>query len=72
MSNTEPKQYLTVRQLTEKYPAFPQGGLRHYIFHEKENGFAYCIRRVGRRVLISEADFFAWVEGQRPSAQHSA
>ncbi len=40
----------------------PIGGLRHLIFYSQSNGFARCIRRVGRRVLIDEAAFFEWVE----------
>ena len=40
----------------------PQGGLRHLIFYASTNGFHAVIRRVGRRVLIDEAAFFAWVE----------
>lgn len=42
----------------------PIGGLRYLIFHSTRNGFSSVIRRVGRRVLISEPDFFAWVEKQ--------
>jgi hypothetical protein len=40
----------------------PVGGLRHLIFHAKRNGFDHVVRRVGRRVLLDEAAFFAWVE----------
>jgi len=40
----------------------PPGGLRYLIFHENENGFHVCVRRIGRRVLIDEAAFFEWVE----------
>ena len=39
----------------------PLGGLRHLIFHASENGFDVVLRRVGRRVLIDESAFFAWV-----------
>lgn len=42
----------------------PQGGLRHLIFNEKTNGFASAFKRVGRRVLIDEAAFFACVDKQ--------
>ena len=42
----------------------PMGGLRHLVFHAKANGFDMVIRRVGRRILIDEAAFFAWVEAQ--------
>lgn len=41
----------------------PIGGLRHLVFFENTNGFNKVIRRVGRRVLIDEAAFFAWVDG---------
>lgn len=47
-----------------QYHAWPPiGGLRHLVFFEKTNGFNKVIRRVGRRVLIDEAAFFAWVDG---------
>lgn len=52
---------IPVSQWKEYHPWPPEGGLRHLIFHEKTNGFAAVIRRVGRRVLIDEAAFFAWV-----------
>ncbi len=39
----------------------PIGGLRHLVFFESTNGFHKVVRRVGRRVLIDEAAFFAWV-----------
>ncbi|MGZ8173617.1 MULTISPECIES: hypothetical protein [Methylobacter] len=42
----------------------PQGGLRHLIFNEKTNGFASAFKRVGRRVLVDEAEFFACVDKQ--------
>lgn len=41
----------------------PIGGLRHLVFFERTNGFDTVVRRVGRRVLIDEAAFFAWVDG---------
>lgn len=51
-----------------KWP--PRGGLRHLVFHEETNGFSTVIRRVGRRVLIDEQAFFAWVEAQNtPSSR---
>ncbi len=57
-------EYLTVRQLSQKHPAFPEGGLRWFIFNEHQNGFAKCVRRVGRKVLISEVDFLEWIDSQ--------
>lgn len=49
---------LTVRQFSEKHPAFTQGSLRNLIFNAKQNGFDAALVRVGRRVLIDEAAFF--------------
>ncbi len=59
----------TVRQFSQKYPAFPEGGLRYLIFHAKSNGFQGCIRRLGRKILINEHDFFAWIERQNLRAK---
>lgn len=42
------------------YPSI--NGLRHLIFHEHENGFNQVVRRIGRRVLIKEDEFFKWTE----------
>lgn len=55
----------TVKQFIEKHPAFTHGGMRHLIFKEHKNGFATCIVRIGRRVLIIEDKFFEWVELQQ-------
>ena len=56
----------TVKQFIEKHPAFNLGGIRSLIFHEHTNGLAKsgAIVRIGRKVLIDEAKFFAWVEAQ--------
>lgn len=67
MSGTIPS-LLTVRQFSEKYPAFPEGGMRHRIFYADRNGFKSCIRRVGAKVLIDEIEFFKWIEEQNTAA----
>ncbi len=55
---------LTLKQFNQKHPAFPVGGLRHHIFNESRNGMkeAGVIVRNGRRILINEDKFFAWLE----------
>jgi len=45
------------------YP--PLGQLRALVFNAKTNGFERCIRRVGKRILIDEAEYFAWVDSQK-------
>ena len=42
------------------WPSIP--ALRNLIFHGKKNHFDQVIIRVGRRVLIDEDKFFAWVK----------
>ena len=49
---------LTVRQFSKKYPAFPEGGIRHLIFNEETNGFKEAFLRVGKKRLINESVFF--------------
>ena len=55
---------IPVNKWPEHHAWPPLGGLRHLIFHEKENGFDAVVCRVGRRVLINEAAFFQWVAEQ--------
>ncbi|MDD2801623.1 MAG: hypothetical protein PHE96_09210 [Methylococcales bacterium] len=61
----------TVNQFTQKQPAFTLGGLRSLIFNEHQNGLAKsgAIVRIGRKVLIDEAKFWAWVEAQNQGAK---
>lgn len=56
----------TVKQFTEKQPAFTEGALRSLIFNEHKNGLAKhkAIVRVGRKVLIDETKFLTWIESQ--------
>ena len=58
--------FLTVNQFTAKHIAFNTGGLRSLIFNEHTNGLAQscAIVRLGRKVLIDENLFFAWVQAQ--------
>jgi hypothetical protein len=56
---------LTVKQFAQKHPAFPEGGLRHRIFHANSNGLAEsgALVRNLKRVYLDEAKFFAWIRG---------
>ena len=68
--NTETTQtaiiYSTVNQFTNKHPAFTKGGIRALIFNENSNGLAKAgaVVRIGRKVLIDDSKFFAWIESQ--------
>lgn len=72
MQSEIPRTLLTVRQFTEKHPAFSEGGLRYIIFHAEKNGFVKCIRRIGRKVLLDEKSVFQWVDEQNPSERLGA
>lgn len=61
--------FLTVKQTAQRFPAFSEASLRFYIFHEKSNGLTKAIRRVGRKILISEPMFIEWLEGQNGGAK---
>ncbi len=64
----------TIRQFSEKYPAFSQGSLRNLIHLSTErysskgkipsNGLAIALVRIGRKLLIDEPKFFEWIEKQ--------
>ncbi|MCX7103502.1 MAG: hypothetical protein NTX38_18955 [Methylobacter sp.] len=62
--------YLTVNQFIEKYTAFSLGGMRSWIFNEESNGLARsgAIVRIGRKILIDDTKFFAWIESQQKAA----
>lgn len=62
----------TVRQFSEKYPAFSQGSIRNLVHLSSQrytskgkidgNGLSMAIVRIGRKVLIDEARWFEWIE----------
>ena len=60
--------YLTVKQVAEKFPAFSEASLRYHLFHSETNNLDKAIRRVGRKILVSESLFLAWIEEQNGGA----
>jgi hypothetical protein len=56
---------VTVKQFAERQPAFTNDSLRSLIFNGDKNGLnaSGAIQRIGRRILIIEERFIAWVEG---------
>ena len=59
------KNYLTVKQMAAKHPAFSEASLRYHIFNETRNGLDKALIRVGKKILIDEDAFWAWLENQR-------
>lgn len=58
--------YLTVNQLCDKHKAFKIGGVRSQIFNADQNGLkeSGAIVRNGRKILINESKWFAWLEAE--------
>jgi len=61
---SEQKRFIPVPQWNEFHAWPPIGGLRHLIFNEETNGFKSAFKRVGSRVLVDEAEFFACIDRQ--------
>lgn len=65
-----PRTLLTLRQLAQRHPAFTEVALRNLVYKAGRNRAAVpqvsvldtALRRVGRRVLIDESRFLAWVD----------
>ena len=64
----------TVRQFSEKNPAFSQGSLRNLIHLSKKrycskgdiqgNGLDMALVRIGRKIMIDDHKFFEWIDAQ--------
>jgi len=63
--------FSTVRQFCQENKAFKEGGIRSQIFNEHKNGLAEsgAIIRNGRKVLIVDEKYFAWVESGNGGAK---
>ncbi len=64
----------TVNQFADKYPCFPRGGLRYYLFNSKLNGLesSGAIKRIGRKIFIDEVKFFDWVDNLNMGERYEA
>lgn len=75
----QPRILLTVRQFSDKHPAFTQGSLRNLIFLSDNrktshgtiqgNGLNIALVRIGRKLLIDETKFFHWIDEQQGGAK---
>jgi len=64
LQQKQPSRLIPVPEWNQHHSWPPQGGLRHLIFNAQANGFSKAFKRVGRRVLVDEREFFAIVEAQ--------
>lgn len=56
--------YITVKNWNNYHTWPNEAGLRHLIFYKKENGFHKVVKKVGKRVLIDETEFFKWMQNK--------
>lgn len=62
MTNTIKPTHILVTDWSKHHSYPPIATLRCLIFNAKSNGFDSVVRRVGRRVLMDEDEYFKWVE----------
>jgi len=59
-----PQKYFSVKQFSERHN-LGEGSLRHLIFFKDENNFKNCIVKVGKKIYISEEEYFKFMEANR-------
>ncbi len=70
MSATIVKRLVPVKKIPDLYPgAFTESSIRWLIFQGEKTGFASCVRRLGRKVLIDLDDFEAYIASQSNGGQ---
>lgn len=57
-------EYLTVAQMSQRYPAFSEGSIRWLIFNSKNNNFGKVVRKIGRKVILNLREFRIFLEEQ--------
>lgn len=65
----EKTRLIPLTEWPKHHPWPPIGGLRHFVFHAKTNGFDKVVKRAAKRVLIDEAAFFRWVDENNANAK---
>lgn len=60
--NQHQKNFLTLKQWLEKYPAIPEGGIRHLIFTNKDNFNGLVVKKLGRKILLDEHAFLSYID----------
>lgn len=57
-----PKRLAPIKKIPEQYNgSFTESGLRWLVFNEHSNGFARCVIRIGRKILIDLDAFEEWI-----------
>lgn len=59
--DAEKNEFLTFAQAAQRFPAFTEGSLRWMRFNGDTNGFNQCVRKIGKKCVISVRDFEKWL-----------
>lgn len=65
-----PNDYRAIVPLAERlnagatHPTFTSHAIRHYVRNCGTNGLAPHVRRIGRKILVSESGFLAWLDSK--------
>lgn len=59
---------IPLTEWSKYHPWPPIGGLRHLVFHAKNNGFDQVVVRASGRVLLDEEAFFRWARKNNPKS----
>lgn len=54
-------EFLTISQLAQRFPAFSEGSIRWMRFNDI-NGFNQCVRKIGKKCVVSVRGFQRWIE----------
>ncbi len=63
----ESPQFLSVDRLATKYrdAGFTKASIRWMLFNRRTNGLDSAVVQLGRKILIDEVAFVAWLQSQR-------
>lgn len=63
--------FLTIEQLSEKYPAFSTRYLRRLLANRKTNGIDIAVITITRgKLVIDEEKFLAWINQHREVSEN--
>lgn len=65
MSQSNTNRYIGLTDWPKYHPWPKVGGLRNLMVKAKSTGFDKVIRKIGGKIVISEKDFFEWIDSKK-------
>jgi len=53
--------FLTIKQTAQKYRIFPEGGIRHLIFMNKDNFRDKVVIKIGKKIVLDTEALLKWI-----------